>query len=98
MSKNPTDEMSLGERDKLIHSLEVKIKAMEIVMLTLLQIQEEDAKEDLRNLADIIQSQFRSERPGISDGVGHYRHEIADALADIIRCGTARGVRGIMFD
>ena len=88
----------MDERDKLIHEMEVKARAMEFVLLTLIQIQDESVREDLRSAADIIQSQFRSEGLHVSDGVGHYRHEIADAFADIIRRGTARGAGGITFD
>ena len=71
----------------VLHALEVKTRALEYVVLWLLQLQGDDTKNKLRILADSILIQFSSERPGIDKSLADYHQELASALAEIIRLG-----------
>lgn len=79
---NPMSDPS--QRDRLILDLEVKIKAVELVVMCLLQAQDEDLKRDLLETARKIETKFHMERTGFHDSAEDHRRQLASAFAALI--------------
>jgi hypothetical protein len=78
------------ERDNFLQDLEVKFKALELVVLCLLQAQDETTKQELLETARLIESQFHMmSRPGFHDEVSDHRRKLASAFAEIITRGLS---------